>query len=224
MSFNLSGYATLLALTVSSAGGAENPEPYVTLKIEAVQQTVQPVLEALGGADADLAALMALHDPSDADLNPRFFGLGAIEAGAEYKGRHTLTLGGVEVRAAKVSHIKVTPSRGGHWIITCNVGIEQPPPRAIDRWAEILRGRETRVILAADPELNLTPAAAPAHPYDAAVGELKRMAEQDGCATIAAVKIAAAAIAGDTKSATKYSDLNTKARRGKPTGKQSPAA
>lgn len=185
MPFTLSGYASLLALNVSSAGNPESPEPYVTLKLAVVQQPVQAVLEALCGTAADLAALEALHDASDPDRNPRFFALDSIDTGAEYKARHTLTYAGVQVRVAKVSHIKVAPTRGGAWTITCNIGIDQPPPRAIDRWAELLRGRDTRLALDADPELDLKPAKAPAPDavlatVAAAAKRLRKMAAEDG--------------------------------------------
>lgn len=39
-----------------------------------------------------------------------------------------------------------------------------------------------KITLEADPELDLKPASAQAHPCAAADGTLKRMAEQDGCA------------------------------------------
>ena len=213
MPFTLSGFATLRAITISSAGGAENPSPYVTLKVEADQQDIPSVLAAVGAADCDRDALLNLHDHSDPLRPPRFAGITGIDTWYEARGRHTLTFAGIKTRVAKVSGVSVKIAPRACWTITCNLGIDELPQSALDRLAQALKGTH-KITLEADPELDLKPASAQAHPYDAAVGELRRMAAQDGIATIAAVKIAAAAIASDA----------TKPKRGKPAGKQSPAA
>ena len=210
MAFALSGFGILHALTISSAGGADNPSPYVTLKIEVDAQSIDAVAAAVGAGTGDMHALKHLHDLPDPLMPPALAGITSIDTWYEARARHTLTYAGVTTRVAKVSGVRIKPSPRGQWTITCSIGIDDPPQHALDRLAQALKGMH-KITLEADPELDLKPASAQTHPYDAAVGTLKRMAAQDGCAVTLTT----------TDGTTVF---ETEPKRGKPADKRSPAA
>lgn len=203
MAFALSGFGILHALTISSAGGADNPSPYVTLKIEVDAQSIDAVAAAVGAGAGDMHALKHMHDLTDPLMPPALAGITSIDTWYEARARHTLTYAGVTTRVAKVSGVRIKPSPRGQWTITCNIGIDDPPQHALDRLAQALKGTH-KITLEADPELDLKPAAD-------AIAEIKRMTEHDGCA------VTITAPDGTTV-------FETKPKRGKPADKRSPAA
>ena len=91
MAFALSGFGILHALTISSAGGAENPSPYVTLKIEADAQSIDAVAAAVGAGAGDMHALKHMHDLTDPLMPPTLAGITSIDTWYEARARHTLT-------------------------------------------------------------------------------------------------------------------------------------
>lgn len=154
MPFDLRGFAILHAITIGSAGGAENPQPYVTLKVEADQQPIDSVAAAVGAADRDLPALRALHDTADELLPPRLIGVTSIDTWYESRGRHTLTYAGIRTRVAKVSAVRIKIAPRGCWTIACNLGIDELPQSTLDRLAQLLKGN-AKILLEQDPELDL---------------------------------------------------------------------
>lgn len=141
---NISGAATLLSLSLSSAGSDDSPDTLATLKLEIETTNLEPVRAALGieGPDA-LEWAWAFPEERDGsgECERRYLLMGPITTPkATWIGKHTIEIGGYrEIRPAKVTVESVAPVVSGIWSVSLKVQVEKAPAGAVEAWALFLR-------------------------------------------------------------------------------------
>lgn len=141
---NISGNATLLSLSLSSAGSDDSPDTLATLKLEIETTNLEPVRAALGieGPDA-LEWAWAFPEERDGsgECERRYLLMGPITTPkAAWVGKHMIEIGGYrEIRPSKVAVESVAPAVNGIWNVALKVQIEKAPAGAVEAWALFLR-------------------------------------------------------------------------------------
>jgi len=141
---NISGAATLLSLSLSSAGSDDSPDTLATLKLDIETTNLEPVRAALGieGPDA-LEWAWAFPEVCDGsgECERKYLLMGPITTPkAAWLGKHVIEIGGYrDIRPSKVTVESVAPVVNGIWNVALKVQIEKAPAGAVEAWALFLR-------------------------------------------------------------------------------------
>lgn len=141
---NLTGAATLLSLSLSSAGSDDSPDTLATLKLEIETTNLEPVRAALGIEGQDtLEWAWAFPEERDGsgECERRYLLMGPIcTPKAAWLAKHAIEIGGYrDIRPSKVAVESVAPVVNGIWNVALKVQIEKAPAGAVEAWALFLR-------------------------------------------------------------------------------------
>jgi hypothetical protein len=153
MLFELTGLATIAHINIRRAG-EEDGEVSVDVKFSVGDVPASAAAAAMGAESASAVTDSLFYpDHEDAERPARFLALAGIACTAQWRGKHTLKLSGVEsVRADKVGKVTLIPRAAGMFDATFSVSIDSPPHGYIEALSGMLQD-STKITLEQDPEL-----------------------------------------------------------------------
>lgn len=155
MQFEVNGHVSVKHINIRKDGPSDGKEVAVDLKLTAEGCPAATVC-ALLGVESEAEATVSLWDEEG---NPRFSGITDITSWAEFSGKHSIRLAGLqEVPCKRVHKFKFSP-RGEHSVdVEFSVSILSPPRRYVETLGELLQD-EVPCVLRSEPELDFGEAA-----------------------------------------------------------------
>lgn len=133
MPFNPKGKAEITKVTVTR-GTSDDANVKVDIHLKMEGQSVAIAQAALGADSPEDVERAFFRDVSqDADRNPRFLGIAAIETNGKWEAKHAVKFRFLrQMRVSRIGSISIKPRGRATFDVAFHVAIEQPEQGALD--------------------------------------------------------------------------------------------